>query len=209
MPIHSSALVQVLVQFLVVTFFVFGVAGIALGAGLILAGARMHRLFETMNRWVSTRTALKPLEVPRYGFAHLVPRYRRSFGIAFIAGGGFAAFSLAAKVNAAATGAVFSSGRLLPLVQWMIESLKWFLIAGSAIGIVLGILLLFFPAAADRLAGRADRWVSSRRIGRRGDHMYLSLDRLVETYPRTSGWIIGGASAGVALYTGILLFGRL
>src|SRR3954471_14400480 len=49
---------------------VFGLAGsvlgISVGLGLLVRSAATLRFFDTMNRWISTRRTLKPLEIPRY-----------------------------------------------------------------------------------------------------------------------------------------------
>jgi hypothetical protein len=208
MPTYNHVLAVMLTNFVIVTLLVFSVIGIAVGAGLIVSSARMHRIFQVMNRWVSTRAALKPLEVPRNGFGETVRSYRRSFGASFVVLGAFSAFGLVAKVNAAALAAAMVAGRMRPVAEWLVESLKWFLFVGSVVGVVLGILLLVFPDAVTALENRANRWISSRRAFLHGDDMHMTLDKLVEAHPRFSGWVIGSVSAGAAIYAGLLLLAR-
>ena len=54
--------------------------GFAVGIGLIVSSAGTFRFFRAINRWVSMRTVVKPLEIPRDAdrFAH---KYRRRVGV--------------------------------------------------------------------------------------------------------------------------------
>lgn len=198
---------QLLFRFFIAAVLVFASVGVAVGIGLILSSARTLRFFRVMNRWVSTRGALRPMEIPRDTdrFSH---RRRRLVGGALIAGGVFSTFGLAAGVDAAAVGAAFAKGDMVPLVAIVAETLRWFLIAGSAAGVVIGSLLYFSPGTLASLETYANHWFSVRRVLRGGDDMILTLDRLVEAHPGPSGWILACTSLGAAVYATTLLFAR-
>jgi hypothetical protein len=188
MPIHNDLLWQLLSQFLLVVVLVFAVVAVLAGAGLIVSTQRTLRFFGVMNRWISTRGALKAMEIPRSTEA-ISHRNPRLLGWALIAGGSFAVFGLLLGVNTDALSAT-AKGDTRILVAIVAGTLKWFLIVGSVAGVVVGGLLSFSPGAMATLEKYANRWFSARRALRGGDDLHPSLDTLVAAYPRPSGWIL-------------------
>lgn len=198
---------QILFQSCIAIVLVFASVGFAVGVGLIVSSARTLRFFQMMNQWISTRGALRALDVPRSTelFSH---RHRRWVGWALIAGGTFAIFGLVAGFDAMAIGKVFAKGDMVRLVAIVVAALRWFLIVGSATGVVVGYMLCFSPGALATLETYANRWVSPRNALRGGDDMRLTLDKLVEAHPGPSGWILACTALGAAVYAVALLFGR-
>src|SRR5260221_9978458 len=184
---------QVLVQVLIVLFFVVAVAGLGVGVGLIVSSLKTVQLFHRVNRWVSTRHALKSVEVPRDTdrWSH---RYQRWIAGAFVLGGLIAIFGLAAGVDANALSLVFAEKRFVPVAAIAFDSAKWFLIVGSTFGVVVGGMLLFYPNAEGTLERFANQWVSPRRVTRSWDDMHMTLDLLVEAHPTPAGRIIASTS---------------
>lgn len=207
MPSNVDLIWQLLFQFFIAVVLVFASIGFAVGIGLIVSSARTLRFFHVMNRWISTRGALRPMEIPRDTdqFSH---RRRRWVGGALIAGGIFSTFGLAAGVDAAAVGAAIAKGDTARLVAIVAGTLRWFLIVGSVAGVVIGGMLCFSPDALASLEKYANHWFSARRVLRGGDDMILTLDRLVEAHPRLSGWILACTALGAAAYAATLLFAR-
>lgn len=204
MPSQFNLIWQLLHQFFAVVVLVFAGIGFAAGVGLIVSSARTLRFFQAMNRWVSMRGALKPMEIPR-DTEPLSHGHRRLLGYALIAGGAFSAIGLAAGVDAAAVGASFARGDMARLVAIAAAALQWFLILGSVAGVAVGLLLCFAPGALAALEKHANRWISSRRAMRGADEPNLTLDRLVETHPGPSGWILVCTTLGAAAYAATLL----
>lgn len=207
MPSHYDLIWRLLFQFFIALVLVFAAVGFAAGVGLILASARTLQVFRLLNRWISTRGAFRPMDMPRSTeqFSH---RNRRWVGGALIAGGMFATFGLAAGIDPAAVGVTFSKGVAVPLVAIAAAALRWFLIAGSTAGVVVGLMLCFAPDSLAILEQYANRWISARRVLRGGDDMRLTLDRLVESRPVLSGWILASTTLGAAAYAATLLLGR-
>src|SRR5512134_596567 len=145
-PLPSDPVWRILFHFVITVVLVAAGVGVAVGIGLITSSARTLRFFQVMNRWVSTRGAFKALDVPRSTeqFSH---RHRRWVGWALIGGGIFATLGLLAGFNAAAVGAVFAKGGTAHVLAIAAESLRWFLLAGSIAGVVIGAMLCFFPGA--------------------------------------------------------------
>ncbi len=208
MPSRNDLIWQVLFPFFIALVLVFASIGFVVGMGLIFSSARTLRFFRVMNRWISTRGAFRATDIPRSTeqFSH---RNRRWVGWALIAGGIFSTVGLAVGVDAAAVGATFAKGAMVPLVVIVAGTLRWFLIVGSVAGVVVGGMLCFSPDALATLEKYANRWFTGRRMLRGGDDMILTLDRLVEAHPRLSGAILACTTLGAAAYAATLLFARL
>ncbi len=205
--IDSYAFQRWAVQFLVVLFLVGGLMALAVGVGLIVGSAGTLRFFVAMNRWVSTRRALGPLDVSR-DTRQLVQKHRRWLAVVFIAGAAFAIVGLGTRFDAQAVSFVFGlDTRPSSVASWLVESVRWVLTVGNLTAIVIGIMLGFFPDALAALEARGGRWYSERRLVKGADAMNLSLDNWVAASPRAAGWIIAVAGLILVGDFGIMLFG--
>lgn len=210
MPSINNQLVeQMLIQFVLLFFIVWGIIGVAVGVSLIVCGARMLQLFSKMNRWVSTRRNLKVMAVP-HDIGQTVQRHRRWLAAVFVVGAAYSIFGLIARFDVSAVVSALGMGIPRFYVAWAVESLRWLLVVGSVLAIVIGIMLGFFPNNLGALEAYTNRWYSFRQLGMRlgipGDTMYMTLDKWVETFPKTAGWIITIAASVVVIDSGIVLF---
>jgi len=204
MGAYSNLTWQVLVQFLIVLFLIVSVSGLAVGVGLITSTPRIVGYFHTLNRWVSTRHVLKPVEVP-LDTERVTHRHHRWLAAGFVLGGLVSIFGLFAGLDPTAVGSAFATKRFAPVVAVVVESAKWVLIAGSALGVVVGAMLLLYPNAESMLERFANKWISSRRVTRSWDDMHMNLDALVEAHPKPAGWIITCTSAAAVICAVIML----
>ena len=194
-------------QVIAVFFFISGLTLLAIGVGLIVNSRGSLRFFGGMNRWVSMRRVTKPLETLR-DTRQAVQNYRYWLAAIFVAGGAFALFGLLTQYDARAIIVVFGLDFLRPdFAVWLIDSVRWMLIVGNLIGIVVGIMLAFFPAALVALEARGSRWYSERQMTKGSDRLNLKLDDLVAAYPRNAGWIIVVFALGLIGAFGFMLAG--
>jgi hypothetical protein len=200
-----NLLSQILVSTLVVFFFVTSLLGLVLGLGLLLRASAMVPFILLMNQWVSTRQALRPLESP-LEVPHATPRTGRWFGAVLVLVGGYAAFILISSFDVHRVAALFRIDARYSLAGVLLDALKWFLVVGSLTAIATGLMLLFFPNAWRSVEARANRWYSTRNLELAGDTVYLSLDRIVQAFPRAAGAVILGLSVVAAVASGVLLF---
>jgi hypothetical protein len=115
-------------------------------------------------------------------------------------------YGLVARFNMAAVVPTTGSGAWRPFIVWIVESLRWFLVASSILAAVIGVLLAFFPDRLRALEARANRWYSPRQaFGSSPDAMHMTLDRWVEAHPRAAGWIIVVSASAVVAGSAIVL----
>ena len=208
MPLTHNVLVdQLLIPALFVFFLIAGLAGTALGVGLIVFRGRILRVFGPMNHWVSGRKTLASLETV-HSVDPTVYKYRRWFSAAFIVGASFSMVMMVVKLDVATVVSLLGASRFSFIGPWLVESLGWMLLLGSASAIVIGVILGFYPRVLGALELRANHWYSSRQIGKGADEMVLTLDKWVEYSPRTAGWIISIAALIVAVNSAVVLIGR-
>jgi hypothetical protein len=205
--VNASAVQQLCMQFLTVIFLVGGFALLAIGAGLIFRSADALRFFAFMNRRVSMRHALKPIEIPR-DTRQVVQKYRRWLAAIFIAGGVFAIFGLVMRFDVRAAMILLNLDSLHPvLASPLVDSARWLLIVGNFVAIVVGTLLGFFPDVLGTLEARGGRWYSERQIGKGADAMHFALDDRVAASPRASGLIIAFFALILIVAFGLMLIG--
>jgi hypothetical protein len=83
-------------------------------------------------------------------------------------------------------------------------------VLGSALALVVAVLILFFPGRLAALEARLNRWYSTRNIlPPAGESMRYPLDMMVEGAPRAAGCVIAAASLAVAASMTVLLVARL
>jgi hypothetical protein len=196
---------QVLASTLVVFLGVVSLLGLGLGVGLMLRSAATLRFIAWMNRWVSTRQALKPLETPR----HVAPPSgTRWVGLALAAVGAYAALVLLSSFDVPRLALLFKVDPRYSVAGLALEALKWLLVVGSLAAVLTGVMLLFFPRAWEGLEARANRWYSTGALELAADAPHMSLERMVEAHPRAAGAMIFALSAAAAAGSALVLFGR-
>lgn len=198
---------QLLIPFVLMFFVVSGIVGVFVGVALIVSSARTLRFFGTINRWVSVRPSLRPLEEP-HDIGKAVYEYRRWFGAAFAAGGAFAIFVLLARVDVAAVVSALNVNAAPVIVALVVASLRWILVVGGVLAVVIGIMLALSSDALRAVEARVNRWYTPKKLGEDADRMHLTLDKWVETFPRTAGWILASGALIVLVDSTIVWLGQ-
>jgi len=91
------------------------------------------------------------------------------------------------------------------IVEILVDSLKWFLLLGSALAIIVGGMMLASDSTSATIQSRLNRWYSTRKFAKAGNEMYMTLDNLAESYPRTTGLVLASLSA-FALATALVVW---
>ncbi len=207
MAIIQSGVQHLLLPSVVIFLFLGSVFAIVVGAGLVLRGEATLRLFGNLNRWVSTQAALKTVD-QQHDIEQTMHRQRRLLGAIFLALAALSFIVLVAKYDVATLASVFAR-RFPPIaVELALVSLKWILVAGDMLAIVVGATLILFPDVLAKVEARMNRWYSTRADVGDADLMHLTLDKWAGGHTRAAGWIVIVLAAFVVLNLGVILFGR-
>ena len=206
--LDSLAFWQWIVQVLVVLFIVGGLVGIAVGYGLFANSARTLAFLSTMNRWTSTRRAMKPVEILR-STTPVVQKYMRVFAAIFLVGGFYSLYALVAQFNTEAIIFSLKLSRVHPQISGLlIDGARWILIVGNVAAVAVGIMMAFFPDQLIALDARGSKWFSARSMTQIGDQMHNPLDRWVAASPRTAGAVITVFSFVIVVSFAFMLFAQ-
>jgi hypothetical protein len=205
----SNYYVQTLVVPAVAQFFLLvSVVGVLVGLGLMAWRQPTLHLLGVLNRWVSTRRWLRSAEIP-HDTTSTVQRHRVWIGLFFVLAAAYSLFGLIARFNARALIPAGGAGGWSPAAQWLLESLRWFLVLGSVAAAAIGVLMVLMPETLQRLEARANEWHSSRKaLGGIPDAMYMPLDKWVEHYPRIAGAVIAAGAFAIAVGS-VMVLARL
>src|ERR1051325_2927082 len=126
-----------------------GVGGLIFGCALALRSGSTLQFIARMNRWVSTREALQPLEMPRQIEPAPESPYRRMLGILFIIGGALTIYFLLTRLQVAR---LVDARRALGLAI-VLDAIKAVFLAGGAFALIIGALMVFWPQRLTALEG--------------------------------------------------------
>jgi len=206
--LDSLAFWQWIVQVLVVLFIVGGLVGIAVGYGLFANSARTLTFLSTLNRWTSTRRAMKPVEILR-STTPVVQKYMRVFAAIFLVGGLYSLYALVAQFNTEAIIFSLKLSRVHPQISGLlIDGARWILIVGNVAAVAVGIMMAFFPDKLNALEARGSKWFSARSMTQIGDQMHNPLDRWVAASPRAAGAVITVGSFVIVVSFALMLFAQ-
>ena len=192
---------------LIVFFFIGGVFAVIIALGLIFKSASILRLFDQLNHSVSMRTATKPLGILRNSSPFFF-KHRMIVGVLFIVGALYADYGLLTGAGNAAIVSMLKLKASPGLVFWMVESVRYVLLVGCTVSIIIGVLLIASPETLRSIEKSGGHWVSTRKIAPRAENMDLSFDRWVSEFPRIAGWILVFPALGMAMYFGDLILKR-
>jgi hypothetical protein len=204
-----SLLEKIVVPTLVIFLLLASTASTLLGLALVFRTEKALAFMRSMNRWVSTRRALRQAELPRAVTVES-RRGRILLALFLLFGGGFALYVLLFRIEIPRAAVVLG----VNLRRWFVtgialQTMKWFLVLGSALALAVAVLILFFPGRLTALEARLNRWYSTRHIlPPAGESMRYPLDMVVEGSPRAAGWVITAASLLVAAAMAVLLAAR-
>jgi hypothetical protein len=187
---------QILISFGLGIFIVTAFAGIALGIGLNVGSARMFGFMKAMNRWVSLRDTMKPMEKP-HDIDKAIYRHRRLFGAAFAICGAYTVYMLLFSIDFTYVVAALSKNSTPVIVELLINNMKWLLVLGGVLAVVIGIMMFTSTYALPAFEASFNRWYSSEKLGESVDKMHFPIDNWAEAFPRTVGLLIAFGSAAV------------
>ncbi|MCG2584000.1 hypothetical protein [Massilia sp. TS11] len=173
-----------------VFLLVVGAAGVMLGLSLLLRSKLVWRIAGTLNRWISFRRLLRPLEVSYDSWA-VIERNRRLLALGMTVAAAYTLYVLWSVDIKLTAYAMSKRWGINPVgIDWLLRSFLVFMTGGNLIAILAGWVLALQPAWFAQFDKRASRWISTRKLFRSADAMNSSFDRIVAAWPRAAGGLI-------------------
>jgi hypothetical protein len=192
---------------LIVVFF-GSVLSLVFGAMLVMDSARAFRINERMGRWVSTRTWIRPLDISR-DVDWRIYRRHRAVGIAVVLWTAYVLYALTTRYRLEPLLYAFRSFGPKAVLEWMIESTFYVLVAANVLILVGGIVLVLRPATIRALESWGNRSFSERARTKALDTTHDGPDRFVHRHPALTGWFVVIGSAYVLFILAYIYLGRL
>lgn len=203
---YSKFLGQIVHQSLFI-FLLFGaMLGLAAGLLLLVDSAMAFRFSERLNRWVSTRAALRPLE-EHHSISRPLYRMHRLVGLLICAGALYAMVVLGTPYGEAAIGKSLSSLGPARFMSWISESMRVTLLVGNLAAFIFGVAFIVRPSALRGVEKWADRRISGRKAAKPLEEVHLPADAFVRQHPRFVGAVFTVASLYVLVNLGYARFG--
>jgi hypothetical protein len=140
------------------------VAGLIVGAILILHPDWLVRANLINNRWISTRHLDKSLE-RSINFDSLFYRYRRVSGLVTLAGAIYILYYFGVQLDK--SGAISGLARNFKVsvtyIEMLFDPMVWIALAGAAFALIISVFMLFPPNLFRRFELGANNWISLRR----------------------------------------------
>ena len=201
---------RLVIPTLIAVLLAGGVAGIVLGCALVLRSQATLRFISHMNRWVATKAATDPLDLPRnVEPAGGLGQRRPLFGAFLVVGGALAVYFLMTRLEFRVTYVPGVDVKRLYFTAVALQTMKWVLVAGGAFALIVGVLMMVSPERLGALERRLNEWRSSKPLAAADEEMHMPLEPRVAAHPRAAGWLIGGASLVVTLAMSGLLLARI
>ena len=190
------------------SIFVFLMLGaaFALVAGLLLLfdSQRALRIADRLDRWVSTREVVKPLEEFR-SISRPLYRMHRLVGALICAGALYSLIVLGMPSGGAAIAMSLSGIGPVRFAAWLSESLRYVLLAGNFAALLFGLVFIVRPSALKSLESWADRRVSERKAVKPLETMRMSANQFLSRHPQAVGVLVILGSLYVLLNLGYAL----
>lgn len=182
---------------------VSGAIAAAVSITLIVHSEMALRIFRITNSYISTRRGFRMLAIPR-DTHQLVMNYRQWLTGFIVIGASYSLFVLA-RLDDARIAAGLGLNFQLAFVTWIVESARLALITLSVFSLVVGVMLTLFPHALSSAEKWLNQWFSPRMLIHFLEQMHLGFDQVVETFPKTTGWIILFPALAIFL-SGVMTF---
>lgn len=163
------------------------------GLWLVLHPASLLRVERRSGTWISSRRALRFLEVPHH-WERFFYRHHRAFGAVIFLGSAYCLWAYLFRYDPARLQQVLGRGALAGPLGWLLPAMQLIYVLLSVLTLVAGAIFYLRPSLLKGFERVANTWVSTRRLGRNLDRESHALQGLVSGMPRLVGLCIVGLS---------------
>ena len=204
-PAYLKFLSAIVQQTIFIFLLIGSVFALIVGLLLLFKSDTAFRIGEVMNRWVSTRSAMRALE-EQHSISRPLYRMHRLVGALICAGALYALIVLATPYGEAAITKSLAGIGPQRFASWVSESLRIVLLVGNLGALLFGLVFILRPSALKGLEAWADRRISARQASKPLEEVRLTTDRFVRAHPRLTGVVITLGSLYVMVNLGFVLF---
>ncbi len=180
------------------------VLGVVIGALLLFDSERVMRWNYTLNRWYSTRQAMRALERP-IDVKRPFYRWHRVLGAVVFAASLFTLDVLVFGFHTSALVRALRGSGDPALLSLVLDTARLVLITGNVAALIAAAVLVFRPSLLKGLEGWGDRQYSGRAATKPLDIMRYQPDDFVRARPRLVGGVLVLGSIYVLLTMGVML----
>jgi hypothetical protein len=203
-----KAVIELLVHTLGPVLYILLLGGAALGAvvGILLLvdSERVMRWNYVLNRWYSTRQAMRALERP-IDVKRPFYRWHRVLGAVVFAASLFTLDVLVFGFHTSALVRALRGSADPALLSLVLDAVRLFLIAGNLAALIAAAVLVFRPSLLKGLEVWGDRQYSGRAATKPLDIMRYQPDDFVRSRPRLVGGLLVLGSAYVLITLGVVI----
>jgi len=196
-----ALLVSVLGQALYVLLLLGAALGLLVGIMLLIDSQRVLRWNAYLNRWISTGESLRVLDQP-HDLKRIVYRRHRIVGVVVLAAALYALDVLVFNIQTRPLVRIFRDLANPGTLELFAEAVRLFLVAGNALAILAGIILVFRPSLFKGVEAWTDRQYSPRLSSQNLDEPRYQPDEFVRAHLRLAGIVAAGGSLFVLLSLG-------
>jgi len=194
-------LVSVLGQALYILLLLGVALGLLVGILLLIDSQRVLRWNAYLNRWISTGESLRVLDQP-HDLNRIVYRGHRILGLVVLAAALYALDVLVFNIQTRPLVHIFRDLANPATLQLFAESVRWFLVAGNVLAILVGMILVLRPSLLKGVEGWTDRRYSPRLSSPNLDEPRYQPDEFVRAHLRLAGIVAAGGSLFALLSLG-------
>ena len=205
MVAYSKFLSAIVHQTIFIFLLIGAAVGLIAGVMLLLDSAKAFRISNQLNRWVSSRAAMRPLE-EHYSVSRPLYRMHRLVGMLICAGALYSMVVLGSPYGEAAITKSLSGLGPTQFASWISESLRIFLLVGNLGAFLFGLVFIVRPSALRGLEAWADRRISARKATKPLEELHVQPDQFTREHPRLVGSVVLLGSLYVLANLGFVLF---
>lgn len=164
------------------------IAGVLIGAGILLKSERIVFLNQYFSRWISANKIQEQLDRPRWTERFFYRHHRLVGGVLFVG----AIFVLYVFLFGSRTRRIYAA--ITPGNWWLMDALMGGLLGGSVLAALVGIIVLAKPSLLREIEKSANRWISTEGVVRFFDGIRNYFDQQILRHRKIAGvfMIIGG-----------------
>lgn len=176
----------------------------AVGVWLLVHPGSLLRADRSTGKWISTRRALRFLELP-HRWERFFYRHHHVFGAIIFLGSGYCLWAYLFRYDPAGMQCMIAGTPAADAMGWLLPAVEVIYVVLTVLTLVAGAIFYLRPSLLKGFEAAANTWVSTRRMGRGLERESHAVERFVGGMPRLVGLLV----LGLSLYSILVLAAAL